>query len=87
MRQSPPTPRSDIQTDDRRGSSVRHQRLRVFWLCLALGLPAVILLVWLFGLTWWSILITALVIACPAVMAWLLLGGLDAPEPSQRTDR
>jgi hypothetical protein len=52
-----------------------------------LGLPAVILLVWLFGLTWWSILITALVIACPAVMAWLLLGGLDAPEPSQRTDR
>lgn len=61
--------------------------LRLFWGCLALGLVALILLVWLFGLTWWVILIAALVIACPAIMAWMLLGGLDASDESQRIDR
>jgi hypothetical protein len=53
------------------------QKMRLFWLCLALGLLALILLVWFFGLTWWTLLIGVLVIGCPVVMAWILLGGFD----------
>jgi hypothetical protein len=49
---------------------------------MGFGLLAVIVLVWLFGLTWWTVLIAALVIACPAVVAWILLGAFDTwPKP------
>ncbi|WP_163272539.1 hypothetical protein [Chelativorans alearense] len=51
-------------------------RFSLFWLCLAVGLIAIAALIWLFGLTWWTALIAALVIGCPVVMAWALLGGL-----------
>lgn len=51
------------------------------WLCLALTLFAVAGLVWLFGPTWWAILIAVVALVCPAILAWLLLGGL---EQSQR---
>jgi hypothetical protein len=54
---------------------------------MGLGLLAVIVLVWLFGLTWWTVLIAALVIACPAVAAWIMLGGLDSWPKPPRTDR
>jgi hypothetical protein len=60
---------------------------RMFWLCLGLGLPALIALAWLFGLTWWTLLIAALVIGCPAVMVWLLSGGIDTLPKPPRTDR
>lgn len=60
------------------------RRRRLFWWCLGLGLLALVLLVWLFGLTWWTLLIAVVLIACPVLAAWLLLGGLDDPP---RTDR
>jgi fatty acid desaturase len=77
MRQSPLSPKPDVQPDDRREASMLKQKMRLFWLCLALGLLALILLVWFFGLTWWTLLIGVLVIGCPVVMAWILLGGFD----------
>lgn len=57
--------------------STRARMLRLFWFCLGLGLLALIALVWLWGLTWWTVLLAALLFACPAVMSWILLGGGD----------
>jgi hypothetical protein len=74
MHQTPLSPRPDAEPDQR---SILNQKMRLFWLCLALGLLALILLVWFFGLTWWTLLIGVLVIGCPVVMAWILLGGFD----------
>jgi hypothetical protein len=44
---------------------------------MALGLVAVAVLVWLFGLSWWIAIVVALAIACPAAAAWILLGRYD----------
>jgi hypothetical protein len=74
MRQSPLSPKPDVQPDQR---STLNQKMRLFWLCLPLGLLALILLVWFFGLTWWTFLIAVLVIGCPVVVTWILLGGFD----------
>lgn len=76
-----------MKTNNANSVSERARRLRLFWLCLGLGLLAVIVLVWLFGLTWWTILIAALVIACPAAGAWMMLGGLDTDPKSTRASR
>ena len=70
-----------------KGVSERARRLRPFWLCMGLGLVALIVLVWLFGLRWWTALMAVLVIACPAAAAWLMLGGLDLDQKSTRNSR
>lgn len=49
----------------------------LFWLCMTVGLAVIAALVWLFGLTWWTALIGVVLIGCPVVMAWIMLGGLD----------
>jgi hypothetical protein len=83
----PPPPRSSASPDTANDVSARARRLRLFWLCLALGLLALVLLVWLFSLTWWAVLIAVLVIACPAIAAWMLLGGFDSWPKPPRTGR
>jgi hypothetical protein len=44
---------------------------------MTVGLAVIAALVWLFGLTWWTALIGVVLIGCPVVMAWIMLGGLD----------
>ena len=56
--------------------SSKDRILRLFWLCLGLGLLALIVLYWLFGLTWWTVLFAVIFLACPATMWWVLAGGL-----------
>lgn len=82
-----PPPTSTGSPDTANGVPAPARRLRLFWLCLGLGLLAVVLLVWLFGLTWWTVLIAAVVIACPAIAAWIMLGGFDTWPKPPRTDR
>lgn len=87
MSSLPFPPRSSASPDAVSGRTARSRRLRLFWFCLALGLLALALLVWLFSLTWWAVLLAALVIACPAIAAWMLLGGLDSWPKPPRTER
>jgi uncharacterized membrane protein len=87
MPNAPLSPKPSISPDADGGNSGADRRLHLFWLCLGLGLLAVIVLVWLFGFTWWTVLIAAFVIACPAVAAWLMLGGVDSWPKPPRTDR
>lgn len=52
-------------------------RFRPMWLCIALGLSVLGALYWFVGLTWWTLLIAILVLGCPLVIVWILLGGFD----------
>jgi hypothetical protein len=61
--------------------------LRLLWVCLGLGLLGMAMLIWVFGFTWWSVLIAALVVACPAIAAWMVLEGLGRWRWTRRTDR
>lgn len=67
----------NVPSDPGGDASATSSKLRLFWICLALGLLGLIILVWLFGLAWWSALIAVLIIACPAMAAWIIMGGLD----------
>jgi hypothetical protein len=48
---------------------------RLLWICPAIGLFAAGLILWLVGLSWWTILAIALLVACPATVAWALFVG------------
>jgi hypothetical protein len=87
MSKAPLSSKPSTASDADHGTARSPRKLRMFGLCLGLGLLALILLVWFFGLTWWTVLIAALVIGCPAVMAWLLSGGIDTLPKPPRTDR
>ena len=87
MPNAPLSPKPSVSPNADGGVSGADPRLRLFWLCLGLGLLAVVLLIWMFGLTWWTVLIAALAIACPAGAAWILLGGLDTWPKPPRNDR
>lgn len=50
-------------------------KYRPMWPCIALGLLVLGALYWFIGLTWSSLLIAILVLGCPLVVVWILLGG------------
>jgi hypothetical protein len=87
MPNTPLSSKPSVSPDAGRAISASGRRLRLFWLCLGLGLLAIAVLIWVFGLTWWTLVIAALVIACPAIAVWTLLGGLDSWPKPPRTDR
>jgi len=51
------------------------------WLCpwLAIGLAAGVLVLW--GLSWWTALLSALLLTCPALMLWGLY--ITRPQPAE----
>ena len=46
---------------------------RLLWLCPILGLVAGAVILWLFGLSLWTAILSALLVACPLVLAWLVV--------------
>jgi hypothetical protein len=52
------------------------------WLCpwLSIALAAAVLTLW--GLTWWSALLAALFLVCPAIMLWGLVKLRRPPDSS-----
>lgn len=47
------------------------------WICIFLALLVVGVLYWFVGVTWWSLFLAVLVLGCPLVIVWILLGGFD----------
>ena len=43
---------------------------RWLWACPALMLLLAVLVLWLFGLGWWSAILAALLLVCPVLIAW-----------------
>lgn len=52
-------------------------RFRPMWICIFLALLVVGVLYWFVGVTWWSLFLAVLVLGCPLVIVWILLGGFD----------
>ena len=50
------------------------------WLCPTLGILLAAGVLWLFGLFWWSALLAALMLACPAILLWGVRQLREAPD-------
>jgi len=74
---SPPSPASS-------GADAPRLGVRLFWLCLPIGIASAIVLLLLFGLSWWSAVGIAFLIACPTIVAWLLVVELRLPRIEER---
>lgn len=59
---------------------------RLLWLCVPIGIVAVVVIPLLFGLSLWSALAIALLIVCPLVVVWVLVAERGLPG-SQRSKR
>lgn len=46
---------------------------RLIWLCPAIGIVAGGVVLWLLGFSLWTAIVIVLLLACPAVIAWVLL--------------
>ncbi|MGY6707609.1 MAG: hypothetical protein ACXIVF_04725 [Rhizobiaceae bacterium] len=74
--------RSSIQHPKPRAAEDRNPNnspswFRPMWLCIALGLLVVVALFWFAGVTWWTLGLAVIVLGCPLVIIWVLLGGFD----------
>ena len=59
---------------------------RVLWLCVPIGIVALAAILLLFGLSVWSALAIAFLIACPLMVVWVLVAERGLPG-SQRSKR
>ena len=46
---------------------------RLLWICPFLGLFAGAAVLWIFGVTLWTALVLVFLVACPLVVAWVLV--------------
>jgi hypothetical protein len=63
-------------------SEARAPRLadRLLWLCVPIGIVAVVVILLLFRLSLWSAVGIALLIACPMIVAWALFAERGLPR-------
>jgi len=57
---------------------------RLLWLCVPIGILALVVILLLFGLSLWSALAIALLIVCPLVVVWVLVGERGLPGSQRR---
>jgi hypothetical protein len=67
-------------------SEARAPRLtaRLLWLCVPIGIVAVVVILLLFGLSLWSALAIAFLIVCPLVVVWVLVAERGLPGSRER---
>ncbi|HZA66035.1 MAG TPA: hypothetical protein VE592_03745 [Geminicoccaceae bacterium] len=54
---------------------------RLFWLCVPIGIMAAIAILRLLGVSWWSAVAIAFLIACPVIVAWAVVVERGLPRP------
>ena len=57
---------------------------RMIWLCVPIGIVALVVVLLLFGLSLWSALAIAFLIACPLVIVWVLVAERGLPGSRRR---
>jgi hypothetical protein len=57
---------------------------RWMWLCAILGVVLAAAILWSFGLSWWSALLAAALLVCPALILW---GAIQVVLDERRTRR
>jgi hypothetical protein len=55
--------------------SIRAQVRRLVWLCPVLAIVLAALVLWTFGLSFWTALVTAVLLACPLGLIWAVVTG------------
>jgi hypothetical protein len=50
-------------------------RTHLLWICPIIGLTAGAAILWLFGIGFWPVVAFLFLIACPLVVAWVLIIG------------
>jgi len=48
-------------------------RASLFWLCTSVGVVALVVVLPMFGWSLWMAILIALLLACPAIVAWVLI--------------
>lgn len=66
-------PRSSKQAHSDQGGTMPTLGDRLLWICPIFGVMAATALLWLIGVTFWTALAVAFLVACPLVIAWVLL--------------
>ncbi|HEX9878374.1 MAG TPA: hypothetical protein VGC50_17185 [Gammaproteobacteria bacterium] len=64
---------SSKQTHSDQGGTITTLGDRLLWICPSIGVMAATALLWLIGVTFWTALAVAFLVACPLVIAWVLL--------------
>jgi uncharacterized membrane protein len=77
--------RSRLPISARPDADAPRLAFRLFWLCIPIGIIAAIVILLLFGLAWWSAVAIAFLIACPLVVAGVIVA--EHVLPSSRRDR
>lgn len=57
---------------------------RLLWLCVPIGIVAVVVILLLFRLSLWLALAIAFLIACPLVVVWVLVAQCGLPGSRRR---
>jgi len=57
---------------------------RLLWLCVPIGIVAVVVILLLFRLSLWLALAIAFLIACPLVVVWVLVAQRGLPGSQRR---
>jgi len=71
------------KTSQTERGSFRLTRSHLLWICPIIGLMAGVAILWLFGIGLWTVVAFLFLIACPLVVAWVLV--IDRQE--NRTSR
>ena len=57
---------------------------RLLWLCVPIGIVAVVVILLLFRLSLWSALAIAFLVVCPLVVVWVLVAERGLPGSRRR---
>ncbi len=68
-------------------SAVSRQGLfaRLLWICGVVGVLAAATILFLFGISTWTAIAVVLLLACPAVVAWVLVDERKRRPPTPRS--
>jgi Flp pilus assembly protein TadB len=74
---------SDIPSD-----LISRQRFasRLLWICGAIGVLAAVTILLLFGISTWTAIAFVVLLACPTVVAWMLVAERKQRPPSSRSE-
>jgi Flp pilus assembly protein TadB len=59
---------------------------RLLWICGAIGVLAAVTILLLFGISTWTAIAFVVLLACPAVVAWVLVAERKQRPPSPRSE-
>jgi hypothetical protein len=60
--------------------------MKWIWICVALGLALLAVVIWSRSINAWTWVLAALLLICPVLAAWVMRGGLTPKDSAGRRD-